>query len=60
MRLELVGRTPWSAADALVGLLAVPESRPGGRLRTRGSAPQSCNRKSKGGAGCEDLKGCST
>ena len=31
-----VGRTPWSARDALVP----PElSRPGGRLRTRGSAP---------------------
>ena len=41
-----VGRTPWSARDALVPLflqiwcLHPPKSRPGGRLRTRGSAPQ--------------------
>ncbi len=37
VKTPLVGRTPWSAADALVGLPA--ESRPGGRLRTRWSAP---------------------
>ena len=42
----MVGRTPWSAADALVGLCGATHdvsarlgSRPGGRLRTRGSAP---------------------
>ena len=42
---SLVGRTPWSARDALVPLLSpstkssLPaKSRPGGRLRTRGSA----------------------
>jgi hypothetical protein len=42
-----VGRTPWSARDALVPLFAcgikcrpLAKSRPGGRLRTRGSAPQ--------------------
>src|SRR5712691_6435105 len=40
-----VGRTPWSAADALVGLCVLTtishprESRPGGRLQTRGAAP---------------------
>jgi len=37
-----VGRTPWSAADALVGLCGIThqvsereKSRPGGRLQTR-------------------------
>jgi hypothetical protein len=42
----IVGRTPWSARDALVPLfsrrikaLALKRSRPGGRLRTRASAP---------------------
>jgi predicted membrane protein len=38
-----VGRTPWSAADALVGLLLKSTKRkagPGGPARTRGSAPQ--------------------
>ena len=41
-----VGRTPWSAADAPVGLCEPTQvsgtgarSRPGGRLQTRGSAP---------------------
>jgi len=38
-----VGRTPWSAADALVGLLRVwvtaEGAGPGGPARTRGSAP---------------------
>ena len=41
----IVGRTPWSARDALVPLfsrgiksLALQGSRPGGRLRTRASA----------------------
>src|SRR2546421_7749277 len=33
LRDGIVGRPPWSAGDALV-----PPSRPGGRLRTRGSA----------------------
>jgi hypothetical protein len=44
----IVGRTPWSARDALVALLPRRirhlrslRSRPGGRLRTRASAPQS-------------------
>ena len=44
---KIVGRTPWSARDALVPLLArrikylpLARSRPGGRLRTRGSALQ--------------------
>jgi hypothetical protein len=44
----IVGRTPWSARDALVPLfprrirhLRSLRSRPGGRLRTRASAPPS-------------------
>src|ERR1039458_3378244 len=44
----IVGRTPWSARDALVPLLRRRirhlrslRSRPGGRLRTRASAPPS-------------------
>jgi hypothetical protein len=44
----IVGRTPWSARDALVpllprriGHLRSLRSRPGGRLRTRASAPPS-------------------
>jgi hypothetical protein len=39
---KIVGRTPWSAADALVGLLGMDEpvsAGPGGPARTRGSAP---------------------
>jgi hypothetical protein len=34
-----VGRTPWSAADAHVGLLLIRDAGPGGPARTRGSAP---------------------
>jgi hypothetical protein len=34
-----VGRTPWSAADALVGLCLQPNSQTGGPARTRASAP---------------------
>jgi len=38
---HLVGRTPWSAADALVGLeLLNKKAGPGGPARTKGSAPQ--------------------
>jgi hypothetical protein len=52
IRLALMGRTPWSAADALVGLVAsrrnsIPwaTAGPGGPARTRGSAPLcSCSR----------------
>ncbi len=46
LKTPLVGRTPWSAADALVGLLASRRNSiqwatagPGGPARTRGSAP---------------------
>ena len=39
----LVGQPPWSAADALVGLLGNQQKReeagPGGPAQTRGSAP---------------------
>jgi hypothetical protein len=45
-----VGRTPWSAADALVGLELLHEpdflgerAGPGGPARTRGSAPRLSN-----------------
>ena len=44
---QIVGRTPWSAADPPVGLLTITAARffqrragPGGPARTRGSAPQ--------------------
>ena len=33
-----VGRTPWPAADPLVGLLELPRAGPGGPARTRASA----------------------
>jgi hypothetical protein len=43
----VVGRTPWSAADALVGLPGLEEADfngegpgPGGPAQTRGSAPR--------------------
>jgi len=37
---DRVGRSPWTAADALVGLFSQRKSRTRGPARTRASAPQ--------------------